>query len=440
MIVVDSLPFYQESDCSNKNEIILSVNNISKKYCRNLKRALLYGVRDIGKELIGKQGETKQLRQDEFWALQDVNFHLRRGGSLGLVGRNGAGKTTLLRLISGLIRPDAGSVMVKGRLAPLIALGAGFDPVLSGRENVYANMSILGLAKREIDEKFDEVIEFAEIKDALDSPVKSYSSGMAARLGFSCAIHVEPDILLIDEVLAVGDIKFRGKCYRKLAELSRKGTSFILVSHNSSAILRICDSAAYLRDGKLQGFSDAHTIIREYEEDLFFINASKADKALNKIEDDQESVTGLSILDVFFRSQKGRVIESPITSQDILLSIKCRTTQKFQDISVTLRINTMDLDAFVDTVIHISSDLDNESFQLEEGTNEIIVELPKLGLNPGNYDAKIGVYKCNSPEILDAVESFVFRVQSSPEIVNLASKNLYYQHRNWRVEKRESAS
>ncbi|NEP28570.1 ABC transporter ATP-binding protein, partial [Moorena sp. SIO3I6] len=198
-----------EQDLANKSqdsEVILSINGVSKKFCRDLKRSLLYGVHDIGTELLGLRQKDDKLRKKEFWALKDVSIQLRRGEAIGLVGKNGSGKSTLLRIISGLIKPDVGSVEVKGRLAPLIALGAGFNPILTGRENIYANMSILGLSKKEIDQRFDQVLEFAEIGDAIDSPVQTYSSGMAARLGFASAIHTEPDILLIDEVLAVGDL------------------------------------------------------------------------------------------------------------------------------------------------------------------------------------------------------------------------------------------
>ncbi|MEC4816626.1 MAG: ABC transporter ATP-binding protein, partial [Scytonema sp. PMC 1069.18] len=217
----------------SESDIVLSVHGVSKKFCRNLKRSLLYGVRDITSELLGLREKNDELRPKEFWALKDISFQLRRGEALALVGKNGSGKTTLLRIIAGLIKPDTGFVEINGRVAPLIALGAGFNPVLTGRENIYANMAILGLSNKEIDKRFDEVVEFAEIEDAIDAPVQSYSSGMAARLGFSCAIHTEPEILLIDEVLAVGDVKFRLKCSRKLSQLQNYGTSFILVSHNS---------------------------------------------------------------------------------------------------------------------------------------------------------------------------------------------------------------
>ncbi len=167
---------------SEDTEILISVDNVSKKFCRDLKQSLFYGVQDIATELIGGGRKSDTLRSKEFWALKDVSFQLRRGEALGLIGSNGAGKSTLLRIISGLIKPDTGCVKVRGRLAPLIALGAGFNPILTGRENIYANMSILGLSTKEIEERFQDVIDFSGIDDAIDAPVQTYSSGMAARL------------------------------------------------------------------------------------------------------------------------------------------------------------------------------------------------------------------------------------------------------------------
>jgi lipopolysaccharide transport system ATP-binding protein len=252
----------------DEKEVVISVEQVSKKFCRDLKQSLFYGLQDIATDLIGGKRKSDRLRPGEFWALKDVSFQLRRGEALGLVGANGAGKSTLLRIISGLIKPDTGCVRVKGRVAPLIALGAGFNPILTGRENIYANMSILGLSTQAIKKRFDEVVDFAEIWDAIDAPVQTYSSGMAARLGFACAIHTEPDILLIDEVLAVGDIKFRMKCHRKLAKLRENGTAFVLVSHNPPAILNVCNSAIYLLKGQLIATGDIESVVRKYEEDL----------------------------------------------------------------------------------------------------------------------------------------------------------------------------
>lgn len=234
------------------SETLIKVEHTSKKFCRSLKKSLWYGLQDLGREITGRShGGKSELRPDEFWAVNDVSFELRRGECLGLIGHNGAGKTTLLKMLNGLIKPDNGRIEMRGRVGALLALGAGFNPILSGRENIYVNASVLGLSKRETDERIDEIIDFAEIRDFIDAPVQSYSSGMAVRLGFAIAAKTEPDILLLDEVLAVGDVAFQAKCFNTLAEFRKRGTGFILVSHNMHQIARYADKVLYLSKGEV---------------------------------------------------------------------------------------------------------------------------------------------------------------------------------------------
>ena len=189
------------------DEVLVKVEGVSKKFCRDLKRSLWYGMKDISSELFGIH-QNGQLRKNEFWAVNDVNFELKRGECLGLIGHNGAGKSTLLKMLNGLIKPDKGTITMQGRIGALIELGAGFNPILTGRENIYNNGAVLGFSKKEIDEKFDAIVDFAEIDEFIDTPVQNYSSGMKVRLGFAVAAQMEPDVLIIDEVLAVGDIGF----------------------------------------------------------------------------------------------------------------------------------------------------------------------------------------------------------------------------------------
>lgn len=230
-------------------ETLVRVEGVSKKFCRSLKKSLWYGLKDMGHELTGRRhGGDGVLRPDEFWAVQDVSFELKRGECLGLIGRNGAGKTTLLRMLNGLIKPDRGRIEMRGSVGALIALGAGFNPILTGRENIYINASVLGLNKLEINAKLDEIIDFAEIGEFIDMPVQSYSSGMNVRLGFAVATCLNPDIIILDEVLAVGDAQFRAKCYNKLSSLLRSAAT-ILVSHNESDIRRLCSAAIFLENG-----------------------------------------------------------------------------------------------------------------------------------------------------------------------------------------------
>lgn len=232
------------------DEVLVAVENVSKKFCRRLRKSLWYGIQDIGAELAGRKGSHDRLRPDEFWAVNDVSFDLRRGECLGLIGRNGAGKTTLLRMLNGLIKPDTGRITMRGRVGALVALGAGFNPILTGRENIYVNGSVLGLSRKDIDGRIEDIIDFAEIRDFIDSPVQSYSSGMHVRLGFAVATALEPDILLVDEVLAVGDIGFRAKCFDRLERLRSK-LAVILVSHSRHDIVRMSSRTIVFSHGRL---------------------------------------------------------------------------------------------------------------------------------------------------------------------------------------------
>ncbi len=354
----------------SESDIVLSVNGVSKKFCRDLKRSLMYGVKDIASELLGLREKSDKLRTKEFWALNNVSFELRRGEAVGLIGKNGSGKSTLLRIIAGLIRPDTGFVEVNGRVAPLIALGAGFNPILTGRENIYANMAILGLSKKEIDERFDEVIEFAEIGDAIDSPVQSYSSGMAARLGFASAIHTNPDILLIDEVLAVGDMRFRAKCYRKLAKLREKRTSFILVSHDPNAILAVCKSAVYLSQGNIISTGDTHEVMHKYEEDLFSNDVHCPKGALFLTEKNIDKSTGLDIIHVYFKDENNNILETPFSSNitDLCIGLKARMNFKDVDIVILIHDNTRD----GERILRFSSSSDRKLFDFSSGAVLVI--------------------------------------------------------------------
>jgi len=234
--------------------VSIKVEGVGKKFCRDLKKSLWYGVKDIVAELAPMANNAERhatLRPQEFWAVDDVSFELRRGECLGLIGRNGAGKTTLLKMLNGLIKPDSGRIEMQGQVGALIALGAGFKPILTGRENVYVNASILGLSKKEIDNKLEAVIDFAEIEEFIDSPVQTYSSGMRVRLGFSIvAMAVKPNILLIDEVLAVGDFEFKNKCLNRINELKKDGVASILVSHSMPNIMQYADFCLWLDKGR----------------------------------------------------------------------------------------------------------------------------------------------------------------------------------------------
>ncbi|MCA9916340.1 MAG: ABC transporter ATP-binding protein [Anaerolineales bacterium] len=235
-------------------------DNVSKRY------ELGTGQTSI-KRLLRKTltNESKLPESQILWALKDVNFSVEPGSALGLVGPNGSGKTTSLKLLSRITYPTTGHVRINGRISALIELGAGFHPDLTGRENVYLNGTILGMKREEIDKRFDQIVDFSGIERFIDTPVKRYSSGMYVRLGFSVAAHVEPDVLLVDEVLAVGDAQFRQKCARRIDELQKMGTTIVFVAHNLYLVRSICDQAVFLLNGVAQRQGDVDSVLNEYE-------------------------------------------------------------------------------------------------------------------------------------------------------------------------------
>jgi lipopolysaccharide transport system ATP-binding protein len=215
---------------------------------------------------LARQLKRLRSRAEAFWALQDVSFQVQRGEALGIIGQNGAGKSTILKLLSSITAPTAGEIAIDGRLSALIEVGSGFHPELSGRENIYLSGSILGMRRRDIDTKLERIVEFAGVRHFIDTPVKRYSSGMYVRLGFAIAAHLEPDILLLDEVLAVGDASFQAKCIQRIKELEAGGTTIVFISHDLTAVERICDRAILMRSGKIVAEGLPREVIKAYHE------------------------------------------------------------------------------------------------------------------------------------------------------------------------------
>jgi lipopolysaccharide transport system ATP-binding protein len=421
------------------SDSILSVQNVSKKFCRNLKRSYVYGLQDIFSEVVGKARKSDRLRDQEFWAVRDVSLEVKRGESIGLVGVNGSGKSTLLRMVSGLMKPDTGRIVVRGRVAALIALGTGFNPLLSGRENVFINMAILGLSPKDITERFDDVVNFAEIWDAIESPVRTYSSGMRARLGFASAIFTDPDILLLDEVLAVGDAMFRAKCYRRLAQMREQGTSFFLVSHNSNVVLNSCNTAVFLERGKVVINDSAERVIGCYEEALidYRANANKgATAAIAQSQDPAVSSkveTELFIEKVNFVDQNNEPIEALSSGQAASLCIHCNVREAIDNAVISVQIR--ELNAGTDCVLNLNSERDQQSLPLEPGLQEIRLNLPYCGLSPNLYMMKVTVSR-RPFYVFDMVESFRFEVNKSKSM----NQCQFYQPREWQLLNHESVS
>ena len=371
----------KSSDC----EVLVSCQGISKKFCRNLKKSLWYGVKDGVSEIIhGQSSDT--LRNDEFWALDDVSFELRRGECLGLLGRNGAGKTTLLKVLSGLIKPDKGTITLKGKVGGLIALGAGFNGILSGRENIRINGAILGYSGGEIEERMQEIIDFAEIPDFIDAPVNTYSSGMSVRLGFAiAAILTKPDVLLLDEVLAVGDIGFTIKCLNAVRKMM-KNSAVIFVSHNMQFISNFCSRVALFEKGKIKGIYEVEEGIYEYLSDVKNKN--------NYYNFPSESIRLESFL---IKDSKNNIINK--------LNGDC-TIKIFDSINIKLTINCMkdiNCDIYLLIVDHVQHPLINYidlNQNLYSGENNLGFAIKSLNLNSGNYSFSITIIDNVLNEIL----------------------------------------
>jgi lipopolysaccharide transport system ATP-binding protein len=255
-------------------DVILKVENLGKRYFLDrqprekyttLRDTLSNGVSKLFKKIQNPQAQFKSSKREEFWALKDVSFEVKQGERVGIVGRNGAGKSTLLKILSRITEPTSGRVRIRGRVASLLEVGTGFHPELSGRENIFLNGAILGMSESEIASKFDEIVDFAEIEQFLDTPVKRYSSGMYVRLAFAVAAHLEPEILIIDEVLAVGDAQFQKKCLGKVKTFGSEGRTVLFVSHNMSAISTLCSIGIVLDRGNVAYHGNVERCISEYE-------------------------------------------------------------------------------------------------------------------------------------------------------------------------------
>jgi lipopolysaccharide transport system ATP-binding protein len=255
------------------SDVVIRVENLGKKYIIGHEKPERYStVRDsiansakgLLKSFQGGKSQGADPTREEFWALKDVSFEIKQGDRVGIIGRNGAGKSTLLKILSRITEPTKGQIKLRGRVASLLEVGTGFHPELTGRENISLNGAILGMSKEEIRRKFDEIVAFAEVEKFLDTPVKRYSSGMYVRLAFSVAAHLEPEILIVDEVLAVGDAQFQKKCLGKMEEVGKDGRTVLFVSHNMSTIESLCNTALLLKQGQIEEYDNVNKIIQSY--------------------------------------------------------------------------------------------------------------------------------------------------------------------------------
>lgn len=329
------------------NEILIKVDSLSKKFCSDLRTSLYYGLIDSVQLLLGlhNTSENAQLRKKEFWALRDISFEVRRGECVSIVGSNGAGKTTILRLMLGLLRPDIGKVTLEGRVSAFVALNAGFQPNLTGRENIYITCAIQGMSRSEIENSIDEIIEFSELDNFIDAPVRTYSSGMAVRLGFAIASVVKPDILLLDEVLAVGDAKFRAKCYNKIYELSQN-CAVVLISHDENQISRLSHKSLLLKSGKILTQGTADEILIQYRQ---------LQTRYNEVQDESYIDSSIKDVKVLFDYNKDFADAMFQSGQDLSGEIFIKDTEirRSYEIGITLH------DELGQVISHINSEHNN---------------------------------------------------------------------------------
>jgi len=366
------------------SETLIKVENISKKFCLSTKHTMLYGTTDIIKGFVGARQDTEQLRKGEFWAINDISFELKRGETLGLIGANGSGKSTLLKLLNGIFMPDKGRIEINGRLGALIEVGAGFHPMLTGRENIYINGSILGFKKKEIDQKLDAIIDFSELHEFIDTPVRHYSSGMHVRLGFAIAAQMKPDVLLIDEVLAVGDVGFRAKCINAINEIS-KSAAVIFVSHQMQHISRICSDVCVMQKGHSKYIGDkiSHGI------ELYFSKFERQEKIISG--SGKATINNISLED-----HKGKETKQINYLDSLTINLLINVESEIKRPVIYIGFLTQESRL----IAHCCSEYNNVTIHNTGETMNVLVTFPEMNFNPGIYAVSIAIYNEEQTEIL----------------------------------------
>jgi lipopolysaccharide transport system ATP-binding protein len=387
------------------SELAVNLEGVGKRFKRHLDR------RNTLKERIVR-GRAK--RAEDFWAVRNVTIGIPKGSVFGLVGHNGSGKSTLLKMIAGIYRPTEGSITTDGRVAALIELGAGFHPDMTGRENIRLNGSILGLSRREIDEATEEIIDFSGLREFINDPVKHYSSGMYVRLGFSVAVHMKPDVLLVDEVLSVGDEEFQRKCFDHLSALRKSGCTIILVSHGLGQMESLCDEIAWLERGNVQEIGAATTVVASYLQRVNEREAARnpniaalrdsADMTEARAGDQSIRVRSAEVLDA-----EGAAINHAETGTTFCVRVKFTAAKPVlgPNVRIALQHDTGPL------VAMLSNHRIGEDFGTVDGENTVDISLVNNPLLPGRYRVHIDVFDHTGSRILDTWNDAVeFAVRS----------------------------
>ncbi len=389
---------------------VIEVNGLGKRYLvghrqsskhDSLRDAVTDAARSFGRRLLhpllasSGQPLPGAARTEEFWALRDVSFSVAQGERIGIIGRNGAGKSTLLKILSRITEPTRGRVRIKGRVASLLEVGTGFHPELSGRENIYLNGAILGMGRDEIRRKFDEIVAFAEVEKFLDTPVKRYSSGMYVRLAFAVAAHLEPDILVVDEVLAVGDASFQRKCLGKMKEVGHQGRTVLFVSHNLGAIDSLCERVLLLENGRVKGEGGAQEMIQHYLKPV--VSDTLSPLAMRK---DRRGNGDARFVDLrASRTPGGHGENEFFTGREMYFFLELETAS---NIEVFLALQIKDHSGR--TISSMNSREGGYVPSVQPGINRFIVFLPWLPLLEGVYSVAVGVSNASNSALCDRIE------------------------------------
>ncbi|OGL40513.1 MAG: hypothetical protein A3C43_00995 [Candidatus Schekmanbacteria bacterium RIFCSPHIGHO2_02_FULL_38_11] len=366
------------------DDVVLEFDHVWKKFKKGEKHNSLRDFIPSMTKRVFKGSQKEELLDKEFWSIKDVSFQVKRGEALGIIGPNGAGKSTILKLLSRILKPNKGDIKVNGRLSALIEVGAGFHQDLTGRENIYLNGAILGMKKNEIDKKFDEIVEFSGLEDFIDTPVKRYSSGMYTRLGFSVAAHVDPEILLVDEVLSVGDAGFQAKSLLKMREVISSGTTLIFVSHNVRQVARLCDKVIVLAHGEIKHIGDPNHAIKTYRDFVSRISGNKSKSILSN--DMAFTVTPINC--------SGSKISSIPFGSPIKLMIECNLPLGFPESHLIIKIGSHDGQDY----IGLSSEIGN--IVIKPGVRRLTCQF-NCNLLPNNYRMRLFLTDISTGRVLD---------------------------------------
>ena len=365
------------------SDAIIQVSNLKKRYrAGGVASRRSYGtLREAISGAFSRSERSKSKKGGEFWALGGVSFEVKQGEVVGIIGRNGAGKSTLLKVLSRITEPTEGYADIYGRVAALLEVGTGFHPELSGRENIFLNGAILGMRKAEIESKFDEIVAFAEVEKFIDTPVKHYSSGMGLRLGFAVAAHLEPEILVVDEVLAVGDASFQQKCIGKMGDVAKQGRTVLFVSHNMAAVEHLCTRAIMLESGKVTFDSTPSEVIRHY---LTGVRSSSSHALADRV--DREGNGALKFIGLDARSDDGESLDVVRCGMDVVFALPYRTDgEKPAAVNVTLGF----YDEYNRSLVRCWSQTVAPDFDSLPAEGELRCHIPRLPLMPGFYSVMV---------------------------------------------------